>query len=439
MLPRLVDWTSPGRNIDPDLTTQIATLDRRMLDWIVGLDTEINEVVEGANLYTPTCTMDDVVLPDDQKAKITQAVASFQAFKTYRKQRELGAATPHSNAGAAAARSAHNTPVGLVLLFSGASGTGKTLTVNAIARMLDKRVLLVNFNIMVHSEKGNNASVLQSLFREANMHDAVVFFDECESLFAQRSRGGNAQLTELLTEIERHDGMIFLATNRPFDLDEAMHRRITAAFEFRSPHWMQRAAIWRLHVARDGLVLADGIDWRDIALRYDLAGGFIKNALTSALLNAISRDGPEHPTITREDIEHGCALQMRGTLSMKSFSNRVVPSSGLGDLVLTDAIREQLQAVINLEKARAILMNQYVLAAPWHTLPCPRGLSTPSNGEPTPSSAVCLAGGGLTSACATSSRPRCCCGAPPARASPPPPRRSRLRSAGRSRWSATAS
>ena len=125
------------------------------------------------------------------------------------------------------------------------------------------------------SAGSDSASVLQSLFREANMHDAVVFFDECEMLFAQRNRGGNAQLTALLTEIERHDGMIFLATNRPFDLDEAMHRRITATFEFRNPHWMQRGLIWKLHVARDGLCLADDIDWQDIALRYELAGGCV--------------------------------------------------------------------------------------------------------------------------------------------------------------------
>lgn len=53
----------------------------------------------------------------------------------------------------------------------------------------------------------------------------MLFFDECESLFAQRGRGGSHQLTELLTEIERHKGIIFLATNRPYDLDEVRQLR----------------------------------------------------------------------------------------------------------------------------------------------------------------------------------------------------------------------
>ena len=72
---------------------------------------------------------------------------------------------------------------------------------------------------------------LQSLFREADIHNAVLFFDECESLFAQRSRGGSHQLTELLTEIERHKGIIFLATNRPYDLDEAMCGNLDIMFD----------------------------------------------------------------------------------------------------------------------------------------------------------------------------------------------------------------
>jgi SpoVK/Ycf46/Vps4 family AAA+-type ATPase len=45
----------------------------------------------------------------------------------------------------------------------------------------------------------------------------------------QRERGGDRMLNSLLTEMERHEGIIMLATNRPLDLDEAMHRRITYA------------------------------------------------------------------------------------------------------------------------------------------------------------------------------------------------------------------
>lgn len=244
-----------------------------MLDWIVGLDTEINEVVEGTNLYTPSVELSSVVLPEEQKEQIMSAVDSFSVFQRYQHSQGLLDPVDHVT------HSGSHDTLSLVFMFSGPSGTGKTLTVNAIATHLEKRVLLVNFNAMSKQLSGaSGGPAVQSLFREANMHDALIFFDECEALFSQRSRGGSHEMTELLTEIERHRGMIFMATNRPFDLDEAMHRRITATFTFRSPSWLERKAIWSLHTtSRPGIFLDPLIDWHEIALRYELAGGFIKN------------------------------------------------------------------------------------------------------------------------------------------------------------------
>lgn len=196
-----------SREANSDLTTQVIGLDRRVLDWVVGLDTEINELVEGSNLYAPKFEMSDVVLPSDQKEAIMKAVTSFQQFKAFRDK------NPRSEEASVGTFLAH----GLVLLFSGPSGTGKTLTANAVAAYLDKKVLLVNFNLMAQSAK--ESSPLQTLFREATMNDAVIFFDECESLFAKRGTGGSTEMTELLTEIERFSGIVFLATNSLYLFD----------------------------------------------------------------------------------------------------------------------------------------------------------------------------------------------------------------------------
>lgn len=338
------------RVTEVDLMHQSVVLDRRILDWVVGLDTEISEIVEGSNLYKPTVNLEDVILEERQKKDILTAVTSFQQFKVYQKR----------HAAKNAAHFSESFARGLVLLFSGPSGTGKTMTANALATHLKMKVLLVNFNTMVESEKTRGGgSSLQSLFREADIHNAVLFFDECESLFAQRGRGGSHQLTELLTEIERHKGIIFLATNRPYDLDEAMHRRITSSFEFKPPNHLQRERIWDTHTAKAGVPLAGAIDWAEIAIRYELAGGYIKNAVLSALLLAIARDGPDNPSITQDDIVQGCAHQMRGTLKMKSFSDRIVPTAGMDMLVFPATTRQSLADVIELEKARGILFGQW--------------------------------------------------------------------------------
>jgi SpoVK/Ycf46/Vps4 family AAA+-type ATPase len=77
----------------------------------------------------------------------------------------------------------------LVIMLCGASGTGKTMTVNAVAHHLGKRVLLVDFHSL-HTASGGSScddqsSDLRGLFRDADMNDAIIFFDECEAIFAQ--------------------------------------------------------------------------------------------------------------------------------------------------------------------------------------------------------------------------------------------------------------
>ncbi|XP_024517371.1 uncharacterized protein LOC112341471 isoform X1 [Selaginella moellendorffii] len=325
-----------------DLMDQQVELDRRMLDWIVGLDTEMNELVDGSYLYTPKIPMDQVVLPEEQKNMLLKTVENFSKFKDFRKSAGLEDIMSYA--------------AGLVILLCGASGTGKTMTVNAVAHHLGKRVLLVDFRALHLSGREDNSGDIRGLFRDADMNDAVIFFDECEAIFAQREHGGDKMLNALLTEMERHEGIVMLATNRPQDLDEAMHRRITCVSEFHPPDHTQRREIWKLSCSR--LPMTSNIDWDRISLRYELTGGYIKNAVVSSLLIAISRDSA-NPIVSEEDIVEGCRLQMRGSLQMKSFTHRVVPKAGVDDLVLCTAMRERIEGILKFEKARAILQGQW--------------------------------------------------------------------------------
>lgn len=69
------------------------------------------------------------------------------------------------------------------------SGTGKTMTVNAIAKHLGKKVLLVDFGGLSGRRTDGSGDLdadLRGLFREAQMNNAVLFFDECETVFRNR-------------------------------------------------------------------------------------------------------------------------------------------------------------------------------------------------------------------------------------------------------------
>jgi SpoVK/Ycf46/Vps4 family AAA+-type ATPase len=328
-----------GTDFAGDLTECTVEIDRRMLDFVVGLDTEFSEIVDGSHLYSPSVDFEDVILPEETKQLLLQTVENFDTYKLVQKNLEVDKKIAYGR--------------GMALLFYGSSGTGKTMTANALATKLGKKVLLINFPYLGNNEAGQ---IIKLIFREAKIHDAILFFDECESIFQSRDKGSN-RVNMILTELERHDGLSILATNRPYDLDEAMYRRINLAVEFRKPDHILRERIWHA-LKPEKLQLADDVLIAELAMKYELTGGFIKNTWLGALSLAVSRDGI-NPVISHEDLKQGAAHQLRGRLGMIDFDRRVVPTRGLEDVVLPDNLKSSLTEIVEYGKAQAILFGQW--------------------------------------------------------------------------------
>jgi hypothetical protein len=78
----------------------------------------------------------------------------------------------------------------------------------------------------------------------------------------------------------------------------------------------------------------------------------------AALLDAVGRN-PSSPVLTQNDIVEGCKKQVRGALQMMEFDERVVPQSGLDELIASDDVKNNLQEMVSLEKARGILFGSW--------------------------------------------------------------------------------
>lgn len=310
-------------------------IDRRMIDFLLGLEAESSSLVEGSHLFTSDVDMERVILPERDKELIVSAIENFPAYQRERKRSGLDEMYFYGT--------------GLVLLFYGPSGTGKTMMAHALATYLGKRLLLINIPRLGPEE-------VKYVFREAKINDALLFFDECESLFEDRSASLGVT-GMLLSELERHDGLVVMATNRPYELDEAMDRRITMAMEFRPPDATQREAIWKAHIP-EKLPLDGEPDFGTLAYEWELTGGLIKNAVLAALAIATARD-PDHPKIGPEDFEEGARRQLRGRLRMARFEDAMIPKRGLGKVVVPGAIEAQLREIVGAEKARRTLVSDW--------------------------------------------------------------------------------
>ncbi len=209
---------------------------------------------------------------------------------------------------------------GVSMLFSGPPGTGKTLAAEAIAYELGRKLLCVAGSDLVckwHGEEERNAA---AVFRRAEKEDAVLFFDEADSFFYARHDvshstdvSDNRTVNIILTCLENHALPVILATNRADALEPALERRLSLKIHFTMPGPEERERIWRLHLP-ESMPLADDVDIRELAERYELAGGHIKNAVMAAARRAVARaSDATQALITMQDLERSCREEHDGS------------------------------------------------------------------------------------------------------------------------------
>jgi len=181
--------------------------------------------------------------------------------------------------------------LGITALFSGGSGTGKTMAAEVLANELRLDLYRIDLSAVVSKYIGETEKNLRRVFDAAEEGGAILFFDEADALFGKRSevrdshdRYANIEVSYLLQRMEAYRGLAILATNLKSALDTAFLRRIRFVVEFPFPDASQRAEIWR-HIFPADTPVVD-LDTEQLA-RLNVAGGSIRNiALNAAFLAA---------------------------------------------------------------------------------------------------------------------------------------------------------
>ncbi|XP_021775002.1 ATPase family AAA domain-containing protein 1-like [Chenopodium quinoa] len=143
-----------------------------------------------------------------------------------------------------------------VLLY-GPPGTGKTMLAKAIAKESGAVFINVRISNLMSKWFGDAQKLVSAVFSLAyKLQPAIIFIDEVDSFLGQRRNSDHEALTNMKTEfMALWDGfttdqnarvMVLAATNRPSELDEAILRRFSQAFEIGMPVRKERAEILRV-------------------------------------------------------------------------------------------------------------------------------------------------------------------------------------------------
>jgi hypothetical protein len=189
--------------------------------------------------------------------------------------------------------------LGVTALFSGESGTGKTLAAEVLAGELGLDLYRIDLSATVSKYIGETEKNLRRLFDAAEASGAVLLFDEADALFGKRGevkdghdRYANLEVAYLLQRMESYRGLAILTTNLRSNVDRAFLRRLRFVVQFPFPDAEQRAQIWR-RTLPPALPL-DGISPEGLA-RLNVSGGSIRSIALAAAFMAAEDRAPMAP------------------------------------------------------------------------------------------------------------------------------------------------
>jgi hypothetical protein len=252
----------------------------------------------------PRVRLDQLVLGERVADAVRMAIAQARHADVLFKTWGLGEVIPYGR--------------GTTLLFTGPPGVGKTATAEAVAHALGRPILATNVADLQSCWVGETEKEIVRAFREAKEANAVLFWDEADSLFHERDRAQHQwevrEVNVLLQEIERFEGVCILATNRKSALDAALERRVSMKVEFERPDQASARAIWRKLLPAK-LPLESDVDFEALAAA-DLSGGQIKNVVLNAARRALLRG--KRARVRMEDFTEAVRCESDGQWTKKA-------------------------------------------------------------------------------------------------------------------------
>jgi hypothetical protein len=239
-----------------------------------------------AQRIEPAAAWDDLVLPESQRAVLAEIALQV------RNRAKVYSIWDFASKGSRG--------LGISALFSGPSGTGKTMASEVLANELRLDLYHIDLSQVISKYIGETEKNLRRVFDAAEAGSAILLFDEADALFGKRSdvkdshdRYANVEISYLLQRMEAYRGLSVLATNLKSALDPAFLRRIRFLVHFPFPEMPHRAEIWKRifppSTPTEGLKM-------DRLARLNITGGNIRNIAMNAAFLAADANEPVRMT-----------------------------------------------------------------------------------------------------------------------------------------------
>jgi SpoVK/Ycf46/Vps4 family AAA+-type ATPase len=263
----------------------------------------------------PARTFEDLVLADVVRRRVDTALNVVAHRDVLFREWNLAAISPHRG--------------GAVVSLYGPPGTGKSACAEAIAHRLGREYLRVSYAQIESRYVGETPKNIVRCFAEARRRDAVLIFDEADSILGRRlsrvtqsaDHSVNVSRSVMLTELDHFDGVVVFTTNFPENYDVAFVRRILAHIRLELPGLAARRDLWKKLLPAE-LPLHPEVTADTLAAESEgMAGGDIVNVIMAAAAAAVARRG-ERRVVELADLRDELAATVR---ARREVGNSLAP------------------------------------------------------------------------------------------------------------------
>ena len=252
-----------------------------------GASDDLSQRLSLFNVEAPRRRLADLIVPEATLAQLRALLTKIKYHRVLYEDFGLNTVDPEGG------RTAIN--------LYGPPGTGKSFAAEALAAELGMGLIRANYAEIESKYVGETAKNIQAAFEKARQTQAVLFFDEADSILGRRltaitqstDHAVNVSRSVMLLELDHFAGVTIFATNLASNYDPAFVRRILGHVPLPLPGPELRARLWRAHIPRQMPVALAEDDWPALVDATDgLAGGDVLNSVIAAAAAAVEREGP---------------------------------------------------------------------------------------------------------------------------------------------------
>jgi SpoVK/Ycf46/Vps4 family AAA+-type ATPase len=304
-------WLGSGLRLDP-----------RVVGYLLETDAVNDRLEPYARTVAPAIGIDDLMFPE--------------AFR-----RRLSTLAEHAGT------------AGILLYFQGHYGAGKRTAAMACCRTLGCRTLIVSGKRLVASKTEEFATLARLIGREARLQGALIYWEDFDALLADED---DARLADLFGALDGFPGPVFLSGSATWEPAGAWRGLTFLRVPFPQTAPDERLRTWQAALAADAAALDPALDLADLAGKFRLSGGQIRDAAATARNLALAR-APATPLVTADDLHAACRLHSNRKLA--EFAVQITPHYAWDDIVLPEDQMAQLREIHDQVRHRTLVYDTW--------------------------------------------------------------------------------